>query len=184
MSPHFRVKPLDRLVGDIEHAGPRLKRTLGPVQLTSLGHRRHHRRRHLLDGRNARRPAAADHLGAGPALVLSFVAHGDGVRVRGALLRRVRGDGAGRRFGVHLRLCDARRARGLDHRLGPDHRVRRRQRGGGDLVVGLLSGIAARIRRRWPAWLGVDYRTAAQAARRRVPQRAPITSDARPEHRR
>ena len=46
------------------------------------------------------------------------------MRARRALLRRVRLDRAGRRIGLHVLLRDARRADRLDHRLGPDPRVR------------------------------------------------------------
>src|SRR4029079_15732357 len=37
MSQLFRVKSLGRLTGDTEEPNHRLKRSLGPVQLTSLG---------------------------------------------------------------------------------------------------------------------------------------------------
>ena len=37
MSAIFRVKPLSRLIADSERSGHQLKRTLGPLQLTSLG---------------------------------------------------------------------------------------------------------------------------------------------------
>jgi APA family basic amino acid/polyamine antiporter len=37
MANIFRVKPLDRLINDSVHGAGRLERTLGPVQLTSLG---------------------------------------------------------------------------------------------------------------------------------------------------
>ena len=61
-----------------------------------------------------------------------------GVRAGRAVLRRAGGhDSAGRQ---RLRLClrHAGRTGGLDHRLGPDPRVRRRQRGRGHLVGRLL----------------------------------------------
>ena len=37
MSTLFRVKPLARSIDEMEHGAQRLKRSLGPVQLTSLG---------------------------------------------------------------------------------------------------------------------------------------------------
>ena len=82
--------------------------------------------------------------GAGPALVLSFVLLGGGLRPGRPLLR-----GADRphpHLGqrLHLRLRHPGRARGLDHRLGPDPRVRGRQRGGGHRLVRLLLLVPAR----------------------------------------
>jgi APA family basic amino acid/polyamine antiporter len=68
----FRVKPLDRLVGEAEHGQARLKRTLGPIQLTSLGIG-------AIIGAGifstvgTAAAGGASHLGAGPALVVSFV---------------------------------------------------------------------------------------------------------------
>ena len=46
------------------------------------------------------------------------------LRVRRAVLRRARRDGADRRQRLHLRLRDAGRVRRLDHRLGSDPRIR------------------------------------------------------------
>lgn len=68
----FRVKPLDQLMGDTERPGQRLKRSLGPFQLTSLG-------LGAIIGAgifSTAGTAAAGgegHLGAGPALVISFL---------------------------------------------------------------------------------------------------------------
>jgi APA family basic amino acid/polyamine antiporter len=68
----FRVKPLDQLVGEAEHGQQRLKRTLGPVQLTSLGIG-------AIIGAGifstvgTAAAGGSSHLGAGPALVISFV---------------------------------------------------------------------------------------------------------------
>jgi APA family basic amino acid/polyamine antiporter len=68
----FRVKTLDRLVDEAEHGEARLKRTLGPVQLTSLGIG-------AIIGAGifstvgTAAAGGAAHLGAGPALVVSFV---------------------------------------------------------------------------------------------------------------
>jgi APA family basic amino acid/polyamine antiporter len=72
MADLFRVKPLDSLVGDTHEPGRQLKRTLGPVQLTSLGIG-------AIIGAGifstvgTAAAGGADHIGAGPALVLSFV---------------------------------------------------------------------------------------------------------------
>jgi len=68
----FRVKSLDQLVGEADHGEQRLKRTLGPVQLTSLGIG-------AIIGAGifstvgSAAAGGSAHLGAGPALVLSFV---------------------------------------------------------------------------------------------------------------
>jgi APA family basic amino acid/polyamine antiporter len=67
----LRVKPLDQLVGEAEHGAARLKRTLGPVQLTSLGIG-------AIIGAGifstvgTAAAGGASHLGAGPGLVISF----------------------------------------------------------------------------------------------------------------
>jgi APA family basic amino acid/polyamine antiporter len=72
MATHFRVKPIGQLTGEAEHGEQRLKRTLGPVQLTSLGIG-------AIIGAGifstvgTAAAGGADHLGAGPALVVSFV---------------------------------------------------------------------------------------------------------------
>ena len=68
----FRIKPLDRLLGETEQPGSRLKRSLGPFQLTSLGLGA------IIGGgifSTAGTAAAGGpgHLGAGPALIISFM---------------------------------------------------------------------------------------------------------------
>ena len=68
----FRVKPLTLLLGDTEDAEHRLKRTLGPVQLTSLGIG-------AIIGAGifstvgTAAAGGSAHVGAGPALVVSFI---------------------------------------------------------------------------------------------------------------
>ena len=73
MSTLFRVKPLARSIGEMEHgdAAPQARARAGAAHLAR--HRRHHRRGHLLDRRAPRRPAAPTTSAPGPALVLSFV---------------------------------------------------------------------------------------------------------------
>ncbi len=72
MSPLFRVKPLDRLIGDTERPDQQLRRTLGPIQLMLLGIG-------AIVGAgifSTVGTAAAGgehHVGAGPALVVSFL---------------------------------------------------------------------------------------------------------------
>ncbi len=72
MLPLFRIKPLERLVSDVEASDQRLKRSLGPVQLTALGIG-------AIIGAGifstvgTAAAGGASHLGAGPALVVSFI---------------------------------------------------------------------------------------------------------------
>ncbi len=73
MSQLFAVKPLHQLTSDADHhGGPRLARTLGPVQLISLGIG-------AIIGAGifstvgSAAAGGANHLGAGPALVISFM---------------------------------------------------------------------------------------------------------------
>ncbi|HTV03501.1 MAG TPA: amino acid permease [Luteitalea sp.] len=72
MSQLFAVKPLDQLTSDADHGGPRLARSLGPVQLISLGIG-------AIIGAGifstvgSAAAGGAHHLGAGPALVISFM---------------------------------------------------------------------------------------------------------------
>ena len=93
--------------------------------------------------------------GAGPGAGLLVPAARRRLRARGALLRGARAmiPQAGQRLRLLLR--DARRAGRVDHRLGPDPRVRGRQRRGRDLVGRLLHDAAARLRRQ-PAGVADD----------------------------
>jgi APA family basic amino acid/polyamine antiporter len=72
MTHLFRVKSLDRLKSESEAPDHRLKRALGPVQLTSLGIGAVIGAG-LFSTVGTAAAGGADHLGAGPALVLSFV---------------------------------------------------------------------------------------------------------------
>ena len=80
--------------------------------------RRHHRRRHL----RADRPGGARLRRSGPDAVVRH--RRPRLRLRRAVLRRIRLDDSGGRQRLHVRLRHAGRAAGLDHRLGPDPRVR------------------------------------------------------------
>jgi APA family basic amino acid/polyamine antiporter len=71
MANIFRVKPLDRLINDSVHGAGRLERTLGPVQLTSLGIGAIIGAG-LFSTVGTAAAGGADHIGAGPAIVLSF----------------------------------------------------------------------------------------------------------------
>ena len=76
--------------------------------------------------------------GAGPALVVSFILLGGRLRARGALLCRAGVDDSAGRQRLRLLVRDAGRAGRLDHRLGPDPRVRGRQHRRGDCVERLF----------------------------------------------
>ena len=72
MSQLFRVKPLSRLTQETQEPGRRLKRTLGPVQLTSLGIGAVIGAG-LFSTVGTAAAGGADHVGAGPALIVSFM---------------------------------------------------------------------------------------------------------------
>ncbi len=109
----------------------------GSVQRHPPRHRRHHRRRHLCHHRH-RRGRRRRSPGCRPVADDLLRHHGDRLRLHRPLLRRVRLDGADLRLGLHLFLRHPGRAGRLDHRLGPHHRVRRRQRRRGDQLGQLL----------------------------------------------
>jgi APA family basic amino acid/polyamine antiporter len=75
MNQMFRCKPLDRLTSEVDAPNQRLKRVLGPVQLTSLGIGAVIGAG-LFSTVGTAAAGGADHLGAGPAIVLSFVLTG------------------------------------------------------------------------------------------------------------
>ena len=118
----FATKPVDRLVEDTAREGARAAPRRRRARPDRARPRRDHRHRHLRDHRRGDHDlGAVDH----PRL------H-DRRRDLRVLRARVRGaglldPGLGQR--LHVLLRDARRARGVDHRLGPDPRVRRLDRG-------------------------------------------------------
>ena len=116
------------------------KRTLGALRSGRARHRRDHRRRplrpHRGRRRQQRRPVGDARLHRGRARL----------RLRRPLLRRVRVDDPDRRQRVHLRVRDDGRAGRLDHRLGPDPRVRDRRRHGRHRVE-RVPGQAAQLHR-------------------------------------
>ncbi len=144
-----RTKNLDALLADRESAQHQLRRTLGAFDVVMLGIG-------AIVGAGIfatiGTAAAGDMTrpGAGPALMLSFVV--TGVACGFAALCYAEFAAmvpiAGQR--LHLRLRHARRAGRLDHRLGPDHRVRGRQRRGGDQLGQLLQDAGVRVRHRHP----------------------------------
>ena len=162
----FRRKPIAALIIDeaiAAGAAARARRR----RSHHARHRRRDRRRHLRRDRHGRRGAAgAGWHGdpvwrrAGPRVLVPAARRR--LRAGGALLRRAgRDDSAGgERVRLHLR--HARGGRRVDHRVGPDSRVRGRQRGRRDLLGRLLHDAAAR-RRPEPAGVADD----------RVPHRTP-----------
>ena len=72
MAYDLRVKPLDRLMGESEHTAQRLKRTLGPVQLTALGIGAI-MGAGIFSTIGSASAGGSNHLGAGPAIILSFI---------------------------------------------------------------------------------------------------------------
>ena len=115
-----------RLLKEAENEGESgLKRTLGPLNLITLGIG-------AIIGAGIfvlTGQAAANH--AGPAVVLSFVRGGYHVRVCGALLCGVRFADSDCGLGVHVWVCDAGRVCGVDHRVGPGAGVCVRRGDGG-----------------------------------------------------
>ncbi|MEW6303239.1 MAG: amino acid permease [Verrucomicrobiota bacterium] len=68
----FAVKPLDRLVAESEAPGLKLKRALGPVQLTMLGIGAIIGAG-IFTSAGSAAAGGAQHVGAGPALIISFI---------------------------------------------------------------------------------------------------------------
>ena len=114
----FITKPVDALVADTEDSEHKLERAVGALDLTALG--------------------LGAIIGTGIFVVIGEAIGDAGpgdhpvlrprrrdVRLLGARLRRAGLHHPGRRQRVHVLLRDHGRARGLDHRLGPDPRVRR-----------------------------------------------------------
>src|ERR1035438_9513333 len=97
--------------------------------------RRDHRHRHL----RAHGPGGPRQDRAGPDAVVR--SGRNRLHLRGAVLCRIRLDGAGRGLCLHLCLRDAGRALRLDHRVGPHSRIRRRFRHRRAWMVALLSGL-------------------------------------------
>ena len=106
-------KSLDTILAEMEGGENRLKRALGPINLTALGIGA------VIGAGIFVTTGEAAHHTAGPRLDVVVRRRGNHVHVCGAVLRRIRFDGAGRRQRVHLCLHDARRVVRLDHRLGP-----------------------------------------------------------------
>ncbi len=152
MDSHLlKTKSIEQIVSDVEHGGKTLRRSLSAWDLTLLGIG-------AIIGTGIfvlTGTAAANQAGPGDHGVLP--GSRACVRVRSAVLRRVRVDGADRRQRLYLRLRLARRDRGVADRLGSDPRVRGRLDDGGDRLERLHA--AAPVGRRHRA-AGVDERRA------------------------
>ena len=122
----FRRKDVEQLIGEMNQ-GERLHRRLGPARPDGLGIGAT-----IGTGLYVQTGVVAKEI-AGPVADALVPAGGRRLRVRGALLFRAREHGARGRQCLHLCVCDAGRAGGLDHRLGPHpgvrHRLERRRRG-------------------------------------------------------
>ena len=116
----FKTKSIEQLVGDVEHGGKALRRSLSALDLTLLGIG-------AIIGTGIfvlTGTAAANQ--AGPAITMSYLAAGLACAFAALCYAEFASmiPIAGQR--LHLRLRHARRARGVDDRLGPDPRIRRR----------------------------------------------------------
>ena len=160
----FRVKPLDQLVGDAEHGEQRLKRSLGAMQLTSLGIG-------AIIGAGifstvgTAAAGGASHLGAGPALVISFVlvaiACGFAALCYAEFAAMVPVSGSAYTY-AYATLGEL-----VAWIIGWDLII---EYAVGNVAVAISwSGYFQELLRgfglEFPGWLGIDYRSAAQAAR-------------------
>ena len=97
----LKTKSIEQLVGDVEHGSKALRRSLSAWDLTLLGIG-------AIIGTGIfvlTGTAAANQ--AGPAIMMSYLVRRPGLRLRGAVLRRVRLDDPDRRQRLHLRLRHA-----------------------------------------------------------------------------
>jgi basic amino acid/polyamine antiporter, APA family len=163
MTNLFRVKPIERLLDEMEHGDRRLKRTLGPVQLTSLGIG-------AIIGAGifstvgTAAAGGAGHIGAGPALVVSFVltavACGFAALCYAEFAAMV--PVAGSAYTYSYATLGELVAWIIGWDLIIEYAV-------GNVAVAISwSGYFQELLRglgmTWPSWLGMDYRSAAQAA--------------------
>ena len=157
-----RTKSIAELISASEAHSGRLRRHLGPVEPGRARHRLGHRRGIFTLTGTAAAGLQFDFSSIYKAPVLDLLMHGgnavgthgpagrgsgdfafvpagrDRLRIRGAVLRRagLHDPGGGQR--LHLRLRDHGRDFRLDHRLGPDPRIRRLEHGRGGGILGVL----------------------------------------------
>src|SRR5512137_2869510 len=163
MSRLFRLKPLDQLVGETHQEGRELRRTLGPVQLTLLGVG-------AIVGAGifttvgTAAAGGAQHLGAGPALVVSFlmvaVACGFAGLCYAELASMVPVSGSAYTY-AYATLGEL-----TAWLIGWDLILEYAISNAAVAVSwsAYFQSLLAGLGMHWPGWLGVDYRTAAQAA--------------------
>jgi APA family basic amino acid/polyamine antiporter len=159
----FRTKPLDALVAETQNPDKQLRRTLGPVQLTSLGIG-------AIIGAGifstvgTAAAGGADHVGAGPALVISFivvaVACGFAALCYAEFASMVPVSGSAYTY-AYATLGEL-----VAWIIGWDLIL---EYAVGNVAVAIgWSGYFQELLRgfkiEWPLWLGIDYRSAAQAA--------------------
>ena len=169
----FVRKSLANLMHEAQESGAHsLKRTLGPFQLPRSAWRRD-RRGHFRIGRTGRalRRAGAD------AVLRSLRI---GLRVRGLVLCGIRRHDSAGGQRLHLRLRHARRTLRLDHRLGPDARIRHgREHGLLGMVEPLHRG-ARHFHIKMPLWLAYDHWTGLRTAENIVARQMAVASNPSP----
>jgi len=159
----FRVKPLDRLLGDTERPDQQLRRSLGPVQLTSLGIGAIVGAG-IFSSVGTAAAGGTNHVGAGPALVVSLllvaVACGFAALCYAELAAMVPVSGSAYTY-TYATLGEL-----TAWLIGWDLII---EYGVGNVAVAiswsayfqeLLRGLGLEF----PAWLGTDFRSACQAA--------------------
>ena len=159
-SPLFRRKPFGLILKDTEEGAAGqggLRRSLNVFDLTALGIAA------VIGAGIFSTIGTAAATGGGPPSRSSFCLHRRSLRFLGPLLCTVRFRDPRQRQRLHIRLCQFRRTDRMDHRVGPDHGICHRQYRGGHLLVAIISpgwlgGIGLDI----PAYLQVDYLTAAR----------------------
>ena len=127
----FRTKPLETILVEAEDKGEgTLKRTLGVSALTLLGVG-------AIIGTGIfvlTGQAAGKH--AGPAVVISMIVAGIVSALAALCYSEFASSGADLRFGLHVQLRHIGRVHRVDHRLGPDPRIRVRGGDGRGRMVG------------------------------------------------
>jgi len=164
MKQMFAVKSLDRLVGDTEDPARQLKRTLGPVQLTALGIGAIIGAG-IFSSVGSAAAGGAGHLGAGPAVALSFVltAIACGFAALCYMEFAAMVPVAGSAYTYAYATLGELIAWVIGWDLILEYAI-------GNVAVAVSwSGYFQELLRglgvRWPEWLGTDFRTAAQGAR-------------------
>jgi len=163
MSQLFRVKPLDRLLADADSPERRLKRSLGALQLTALGIGATVGAG-IFSSVGTAASGGSAHLGAGPAVTISFlltaIACGFAALCYAEFASMVPISGSAYTY-AYATLGEL-----VAWIIGWDLIL---EYAVGNVAVAVSwSGYFRQLLRglgiEWPLWLGVDYRTAAQAA--------------------